>query len=198
MTTVPQSSVRLRLFASPLADIVQLAIGRDGLFYHQGITFSLGLGRFSSKTLKPRVSLYVRTDSARDDRKLSTEPMTDQGYDLIGDIHGHADAPRRLLIKLGYSEVYGAFRHDSRKVIFVGDFVDRGPDQREALRIARNMCEAGAASAVLGNHEFNAIAWATPNDDGGFLRKHSEKNASQHAAFLSLTRGRITRLSRCH
>jgi hypothetical protein len=47
------------------------------------------------------------------------------------------------------------------------------------------MREAGTASAVLGNHEFNAIAWATPNDDGGFLRKHSEKNASQHAEFLS-------------
>jgi hypothetical protein len=95
--------------------------------------------------------------------------MTEQGYDLIGDIHGHADALRRLLTKLGYSEVDGAFRHGSRKVIFVGDFVDRGPDQREVLRIARNMCEAGTATAVLGNHEFNAIAWATPNDDGGFL-----------------------------
>ena len=117
-------------------------------------------------------------------KNLRTEPMTEQGYDLIGDIHGHADALRRLLIKLGYSEVGGAFRHDSRKIIFVGDFVDRGPDQREVLRVARRMCEAGTASAVLGNHEFNAIAWATPNDDGGFLRKHSEKNASQHAAFL--------------
>jgi hypothetical protein len=106
------------------------------------------------------------------------EPMSEQGYDVIGDIHGHADALRRLLIKLGYSEVDGIFRHSSRKAIFVGDFVDRGPDQREVLRIARSMCEAGTGSAVLGNHEFNAIAWATGNADGGFLRKHSEKNAS--------------------
>ena len=111
------------------------------------------------------------------------EPMSEQGYDLIGDIHGHADALRRLMIKLGYSEVDGTFRHDCRKVIFVGDFVDRGPDQREVLRIARNMCEAGTASAVLGNHEFNAIAWAISNGDGEFLRTHSEKNASnmQHS-----------------
>jgi hypothetical protein len=184
MTTALQLSARLRLFVSPPADIVQWATGRDGSFYHLEIIFNLGLGRFSSKTRKPRMSLYMRTHSARDDRKPSTEPMTEQGYDLIGDIHGHADALRRLLIKLGYSEVGGAFRHDGRKVIFVGDFVDRGPDQREVLRVARRMCEAGTASAVLGNHEFNAIAWAMPNDDGGFLRKHSEKNASQHAAFL--------------
>lgn len=102
-----------------------------------------------------------------------TIPM--QGYDVIGDIHGHADALRRLLIKLEYTEVEGAFRHDSRKAIFVGDFIDRGPNQREVLRIARKMCEAGSASAVLGNHEFNAIAWATPNGNGGYLREHSKK-----------------------
>src|ERR1019366_8073058 len=107
-----------------------------------------------------------------------------QGYDVIGDIHGHADTLRRLLIKLEYTEVEGAFRHDSRKVIFVGDFVDRGPDQREVLRIARAMCEAGSASAVLGNHEFNAIGWATPDGNGGFLRPHSEKNKHQHKEFL--------------
>jgi hypothetical protein len=82
-----------------------------------------------------------------------------------------ADALRRLLIKMGYAELQGVFRHDSRRVIFVGDFVDRGPQQIEVLRIARKMCEAGTASAVLGNHEFNAIGWATPNSSGGHLRK---------------------------
>lgn len=78
--------------------------------------------------------------------------MSPQFYDIIGDIHGYADALRRLLIKMGYTELQGVFRHDSRKIIFVGDFVDRGPQQIEVLRIARKMWEAGAASAVLGNH----------------------------------------------
>jgi Calcineurin-like phosphoesterase len=111
--------------------------------------------------------------------------MPEQYYDIVGDIHGHAHALRRLLIKLGYSEIDGVFRHSYRKVIFVGDFVDRGPDQIEVLRIARKMCEAGTASAVLGNHEFNAIGWATSDGSGGHLRKHSEKNNGQHAEFLS-------------
>jgi len=109
---------------------------------------------------------------------------TGHGYDVIGDIHGYADALRRLLIKLGYIEVEGAFRHESRKAIFVGDFVDRGPEQREVLRIARAMCEAETAFALLGNHEFNAIAWATPDGMGGFLRSHTEPNRKQHGAFL--------------
>jgi hypothetical protein len=110
--------------------------------------------------------------------------MTIQGYDLVGDIHGHADALHRLLRELEYTEVDGVFRNPQRKMIFVGDFIDRGPQQREVLRIARSMCEAGAASAVMGNHEFNAIGWADQNEDGGFLRSHSEKNARQHAKFL--------------
>ncbi len=110
--------------------------------------------------------------------------MSEQRYDVIGDVHGHADALRRLLVTLGYAESQGIFQHDTRKAIFVGDFVDRGSEQREVLRIARNMCEAGMAHAVLGNHELNAIAWATSNGEGGYLRKRSEKNASQHAEFL--------------
>jgi hypothetical protein len=47
------------------------------------------------------------------------------------------------------------------------------------------MVAAGAALAVMGNHEFNAIAWATPDiSGGGFLRAHSDRNLGQHAAFL--------------
>jgi hypothetical protein len=115
---------------------------------------------------------------------MSDQGYDIKGYDIIGDIHGHADALRRLLTKLGYSDAKGVFRRPGRKVIFVGDFVDRGPEQREVLRIARTMCEAETAFAVLGNHEFNAIGWATPDGKDGFLRAHSEKNKSQHREFL--------------
>ena len=110
--------------------------------------------------------------------------MAIQGYDLVGDVHGHADPLHLLLDKLDYTEVEGVFRHPERMMIFVGDFVDRGPQQREVLRIARSMCEAGVAMAVMGNHEFNAIGWAAQNNDGKFLRSHSEKNARQHSKFL--------------
>ena len=111
--------------------------------------------------------------------------MTVKGYDLVGDIHGHSNALHRLVNKLGYAEVQGVFRHSERTMIFVGDFIDRGPEQREVLRIARSMCEADAARAVMGNHEFNAIGWVAQNEDGAFLRSHSTKNATQHAEFLS-------------
>ena len=108
-------------------------------------------------------------------------------YDIIGDIHGHATALERLLTKLGYKEQADGWQHPDRKVIFLGDFVDRGPEQLKTITIAKTMVDNHHALAVMGNHEFNAIAWATLDQaqPGQFLRTHTEKNFSQHAAFLN-------------
>lgn len=111
-------------------------------------------------------------------------------YDVIGDIHGQADKLHALLLELGYRETQGAFRHPARTAIFVGDFIDRGPRQVDSVMTARRMVEAGSAQAVMGNHEFNAIAWHTPDPvhDGEHLRRRTgakgETNRKQHAAFL--------------
>ena len=86
-------------------------------------------------------------------------------YDLIGDIHGYATELKALLTKMDYEEIDGVWQHPERKVIFLGDFVDRGPEQIETVNIARNMVENGQALAVMGNHEFNAVAWATPDPE---------------------------------
>ena len=86
-------------------------------------------------------------------------------YDIIGDIHGHADELVTLLGRLGYTEQQSCFRHPSRKVIFCGDFVDRGPHIPDVVRIARAMVEQDAALAVMGNHEFNALAFHTPHPE---------------------------------
>jgi hypothetical protein len=113
-------------------------------------------------------------------------------YDIIGDIHGQAEKLEALLHKLGYHKTAGAWRHPGRQAIFVGDFVDRGPAQMRSVDTVRRMVEAGAALAVMGNHELNAIAWHTPDPQrpGEYLRSHHSakwgfKNRKQHAAFLA-------------
>lgn len=118
-------------------------------------------------------------------------------YDIIGDIHGQADKLEALLLSMGYRTQSGAYRHPDRKAIFVGDFIDRGPRQVDTYRLARRMVEADSALAILGNHEFNAIAWYLPDpesaDANHFLRpRHGElgvKNRTQHSAFLSEVEG---------
>ncbi len=104
-------------------------------------------------------------------------------YDLIGDIHGHADALEHLLAKLGYARKHDCHRHPERQVIFLGDFIDRGPEIRETLELVRPMIESGAALAVMGNHELNALAFHTldPDTPGEYLRPRNEKNCRQHA-----------------
>jgi hypothetical protein len=95
-----------------------------------------------------------------------------------------------LLAELGYRETQGAYRHPSRTAIFVGDFIDRGPRQIDSVMTVRRMIDAGTAQAVMGNHEFNAIAWHTPDPlhGGEHLRRRTgakgEVNRHQHAAFL--------------
>ena len=86
-------------------------------------------------------------------------------YDIIGDIHGHADALVSLLKKMGYEDKWGAWRHPERKAIFMGDFIDKGPKQVETVDIVRRMVEENNAMAVMGNHEFNAIAWHLPRPE---------------------------------
>lgn len=113
-------------------------------------------------------------------------------YDIIGDIHGQALMLEALLARLGYRNTAGAWRHPGRTAVFVGDFIDRGPHQLKTLDIVRRMVEEGTARAVLGNHEFNAIAWHTPHPGGNgeYLRprfhpKWGDKNRHQHERFLA-------------
>ena len=113
-------------------------------------------------------------------------------FDVIGDIHGQYDKLVALLLHLGYSESGGIWRHPDRTVIFVGDLIDRGPKQMETVHLVRAMVEAGTAECILGNHEFNAVAWVTPDPEhpGKFLRDHHKPgNREQHQAFLDVVEG---------
>jgi hypothetical protein len=107
------------------------------------------------------------------------------GYDVIGDVHGHADKLTGLLREMGYAERDGAWRHPGRQAVFVGDLIDSGPQQLETIDIVRRMIDAGTAQVVLGNHEFNAVAYATSDKSGGHLRSRTRKNRKQHAAFIA-------------
>ncbi|MFQ4150193.1 AAA family ATPase [Arthrobacter sp. LAPM80] len=81
-------------------------------------------------------------------------------FDLIGDVHGCLDELLLLLEELGYtvaSDEAGpatdAIHPESRRVIFVGDLVDRGPDSAGVLRLAMGMVGNRHALCVPGNHE---------------------------------------------
>jgi protein phosphatase len=78
-------------------------------------------------------------------------------FDLIGDIHGCFDETLALLTTLGYqvqkNGSYAVSHPQARKVIFVGDLVDRGPKTPDVLRLVMDMVESGAGFCVVGNHD---------------------------------------------
>lgn len=116
------------------------------------------------------------------------------GYDIIGDIHGHADKLEALLKKMGYTVSGLGYKPPAgRQAVFLGDLIDRGPRQIRVLEIARAMVQSGHARSILGNHEMNAIAYMTedPAKPGEYLRPNRgasykcAKNREQHAVFIA-------------
>jgi hypothetical protein len=73
--------------------------------------------------------------------------------DVIGDVHGELDALTALMIRLEYDE---QGRHPAeRRLLFVGDLCDRGPDSPGVIRLVQTLVEGGHAKAICGNHEIN-------------------------------------------
>jgi protein phosphatase len=97
------------------------------------------------------------------DKRKETGP-----FDIVGDIHGCAAEFQALLARLGYRVEWSDGQYDrtvtvtppeGRKLVFVGDLVDRGPNSPDVLRIAMSMIAAGTAYAVQGNHDRKLQRW---------------------------------------
>ncbi|HEY4358401.1 MAG TPA: polynucleotide kinase-phosphatase [Acidobacteriaceae bacterium] len=79
-------------------------------------------------------------------------------FDIIGDVHGCFDELTELLAQLGYTvtESDGQCSVQSpneRKLMFVGDLVDRGPRTTDVLRLVMGLVHSGQALCVPGNHD---------------------------------------------
>lgn len=108
------------------------------------------------------------------------------GVDVMGDIHGNADALEGAFTHLGYhKEGETTWRpSEDRVALFVGDLIDRGPANRRVVDIVRGMTERNEAVCLMGNHELNAVHFAMEDGQGGHLRTRSDKNFFQHIHFL--------------
>jgi hypothetical protein len=87
--------------------------------------------------------------------------------------------------RLGYEQSGGVYGSPDRRAIFICDLIDRGPAIGEVIEIVAGMLRAGAAQIVMGNHEFNALGYHTPDGKGEYLRQHTSKNHTQHEKTLT-------------
>lgn len=123
---------------------------------------------------------------------LLIESLFDGPVDIVGDVHGEIDALEDLLGHLGYG---ADGRHDDgRRLAFVGDLTDRGPDSPAVLRKVMRLVEAGRAQCIIGNHELNLLRgelkdgndwWVAPHRiPGNCMQPVTPEDKSRMTAFL--------------
>ena len=110
--------------------------------------------------------LEIKREKLYNDKKDESGP-----FDIIGDVHGCFDELCELLATLGYTinrveENQMNFGFDvtppeSRKAVFAGDLVDRGPDSPDVLRLVMSMVHSGVAYCVPGNHDMKLHKFLT-------------------------------------
>jgi hypothetical protein len=108
----------------------------------------------------------------------TVERLFDGPLDVVGDVHGQYDALQDLLGKLNYG--LDGSHPDGRRLVFVGDLIDRGPDSPAVAEQVLNMVHAGNAQCVLGNHELNIVRNAKKLDNGWFFG-HETSNGQAEA-----------------
>src|ERR1700720_4323196 len=111
----------------------------------------------------------LRTPEEVEAAEIQREPLWNNlkrehgPFDIIGDIHGCFEELVELLTQLGYSikiqtngdgspGIY-VKPPEGRKLVFLGDLVDRGPRIPEVLRLTLSLVQNGAALCVPGNHD---------------------------------------------
>jgi len=81
---------------------------------------------------------------------------------LLGDIHGNRTLLTRALTDLGLLDAAGHWCGGARRLIQLGDMIDRGPEPLDTLdllmRLQREAAGAGGeVTCLLGNHELMAL-----------------------------------------
>jgi hypothetical protein len=118
------------------------------------------------------------------------QPLYDGPLDLIGDVHGELDALRGLLAHLGY-------RHDGRehpggrRLVFLGDLCDRGPDSPGVVSLVAELVARKVAQCVLGNHELNALRGDLKDGNAWLLAPDHPENTSRFACAVATPAARV-------
>jgi protein phosphatase len=103
-----------------------------------------------------------------DDVSIERQPLwnnrrTEHGpFDVIGDVHGCLGELIELMTTLGYQverneKEFSVVPPDGRRLVFVGDLVDRGPATPDVLRLVMTMTAANQAICVPGNHDMKLM-----------------------------------------
>lgn len=123
------------------------------------------------------------------------QPLPAGPLDIVGDIHGELQAVLDLMGHLGYDPQ--GHHPQGRRLVFVGDFVDRGPDSPGVVDLVQRLVEGGHACAIAGNHEINLLRHDPKDGAGWFFDERYASDTAKYSHFAratnTLQRARIER-----
>jgi len=98
---------------------------------------------------------------------------------VMGDVHGASEKLRTLLLGAGLIDAGGQWTGGAAHLVFLGDYMDRGPDGVGVVRLVRRLevqarAVGGQVTGLLGNHEVmflaaQRFARTDPQDRHGFF-----------------------------
>jgi len=105
--------------------------------------------------------------------RLNTDPqlvvrLPDGPVDIIGDVHGEIEVMERLLAHLGYDQ--DGLSSEGRRLVFLGDLIDRGPDSPAVVDKVMGLVQNGNAFCLMGNHELNILLDRPLPGNGWFIQ----------------------------
>jgi hypothetical protein len=108
------------------------------------------------------------------------QPLFDGPLDVVGDVHGEIGPLESLLHHLGHA---GVRRHrQGRRLVFLGDLTDRGPDSPAVVQLVQQAVTHGLAHCVLGNHELNILLGHRKAENGWFFGEETSHGGPERPA----------------
>lgn len=127
---------------------------------------------------------------------VSPLSLQNDKWDVVGDVHGLLEPLQDVLTQMGYAQsTDGLMRHrDGRRLLFLGDIVDRGPHSIEALEFVMRMVRAGLAHCLKGNHEDKLVRFWDKMQSGDMKDWTSYANAQSGMDLVAMKPERAAEL----
>lgn len=170
---------------------VLLQRNEDRLRYVQPDTIKLMSDLFVKKSEFPH-----RIIQDGDTLALTPDKLEPGLYDVVGDVHGLYDELVQLLTKSGYTfTANGVPVHpQGRKLIFLGDVVDRGRKSIEMLQFVEKAVNQGKHVFIPGNHEDKLVKIWDLMMNQNILQPRSKSGAETLNALLKLDEAEQSKL----
>jgi len=132
-------------------------------------------------------SIDISEDNLHDINIVHNRIPSEINIDVIGDVHGMYDELVEFIAESDYYIEDNIIKHpDNRKILFLGDIVDRGPKSVEMLRLVAHSVLSGGHYAIRGNHDFKIWKYFDRLHNDAPLLSLSLANAETVSAMMLL------------